>query len=112
MSEPRPHRPPRGAQEAEAELRRDTDAGRLDRGAVEAVLAAAGHVARRSRVERPMGLTDREVQVLRLIARGLTNKEAANALDVSVKTVDNHLQHIYEKLGVTTRAAAAVLAMQ
>jgi DNA-binding CsgD family transcriptional regulator len=66
-----------------------------------------------SRLRRdPSGLTDREVQVLRLVARGLTNKEVAAALDISVKTAGNHLQSIFEKIGVTTRAAASMFAMQ
>jgi DNA-binding NarL/FixJ family response regulator len=78
--------------------------------AVSAVLAAAGHATRPP--ERPSGLTDREVEVLRLVARGLTNKEIANALDISVKTAGHHVQHVLEKLGVTTRAAATMVAMK
>jgi DNA-binding NarL/FixJ family response regulator len=63
-------------------------------------------------VERPRGLTDREVEVLGLVANGLTNKEVANELGISTKTAGHHLQHIFEKLGVTTRAAATMIAMQ
>lgn len=73
-------------------------------------LAAAGHAS--TRVARPSGLTEREVDVLRLLARGLTNKEIASELDISTKTAGHHVQHIFEKLGVTTRAAAAMCAMQ
>ena len=58
------------------------------------------------------GLTDRELEVVRLLARGLTNKEIATALDISVKTAGHHVQHIFEKAGVTTRAAATLFAMQ
>jgi HD-GYP domain-containing protein (c-di-GMP phosphodiesterase class II) len=78
--------------------------------AVAAVLAVAGH--ERVRPERPAGLTEREVDVLRLLARGLTNKEIASALKISTRTAGHHLEHIYQKLGVTTRAAAAMVAMQ
>jgi DNA-binding NarL/FixJ family response regulator len=73
------------------------------------VLEAAGHVA--PRVVRTSGLTDREVEVLRHLARGLTNKEIASALDISTKTAGHHVQHLFEKLGVTTRSAAAVCAI-
>ena len=79
------------------------DAGR-------AVLEGAGHD--RPRAPRPSGLTDREVEVLRLVAGGLTNKEVAVTLGVSTKTAGRHLEHIFEKLGVTTRAAATMIALQ
>jgi DNA-binding NarL/FixJ family response regulator len=79
---------------------------------VEAVLAAAGQPAEPVRRTHPAGLTDREREVVRLLARGLTNKEIATALDISVKTAGHHVQHIFEKAGVTTRAAATLFAMQ
>ena len=60
----------------------------------------------------PSGLTEREVEVLRLVARGMTNKEVAASLDIATKTAGNHVQHIFEKIGVTTRAAATLFAMQ
>ena len=60
----------------------------------------------------PAGLSVREVEVLRVLSRGLTNKEIAARLDISVKTAGNHVQHIFEKIGVTTRAAATLFAMQ
>jgi DNA-binding NarL/FixJ family response regulator len=85
-------------------------AGALCPDAVSAVLGAAGHAVRAP--ERPSGLTDREVEVLRLVARGMTNKEIAVALDISTKTAGHHVQHVLEKLGVTTRAAATMIAMQ
>ena len=84
--------------------------GSLCPDAVAAVLAAAGHVVRAP--DRPSGLTDREVEVLRLLSRGLTNKEIATALDISTKTAGHHVQHVLEKLGVTTRAAATMIAMK
>jgi DNA-binding CsgD family transcriptional regulator len=111
MREPRPYRPPRSAEHAAAELRADVKAGRLDAEAVEAVLSAAGHRVRRRR-EGPAGLTAREIEVLRLLARGLSNKRMAEELVISPKTVANHVEHIYTKIGVSTRAAASLFAMQ
>jgi DNA-binding NarL/FixJ family response regulator len=57
-------------------------------------------------------LTDREVQVLKLIAYGLTNKEISCHLLISVATVENHIHHIYEKLGISNRAQAVWYAFQ
>jgi HD-GYP domain-containing protein (c-di-GMP phosphodiesterase class II) len=111
MREPRPHRPALDAAEAARELRRDVAAGRLDADAVEAVLGAAGHRVARRR-EGPAGLTPREVEVLRLLARVLSNKEIAARLSISPKTVGNHAEHIYAKIDAQSRAAAAFFAMQ
>ena len=111
MREPRPHRPPLAAENAIAELRKGVSARRFDADAVEAVLGAAGHrVARRP--EGPAGLTPREIEVLRLLARGLSNKEISARLTISPKTVGNHAEHIYAKIGATSRAAAGLFAMQ
>ena len=76
------------------------------------MLAAAGQPADSQKRTHAAGLTERELEVVRLLARGLTNKEIASALDISVKTAGHHVQHIFEKAGVTTRAAAALFAMQ
>jgi HD-GYP domain-containing protein (c-di-GMP phosphodiesterase class II) len=111
MREPRPHRPARSAEEAAAQLRADVRAGRHDAEAVEAVLGSAGHRVPRRR-EGPAGLTPREVEVLKLLARGLTNKEIAERLVISPKTVGNHVEHIYAKIDASTRAAASLFAMQ
>jgi DNA-binding NarL/FixJ family response regulator len=92
-------------------LRSEVSAGRLDGDTVEAVLGAAGHQERRRR-ERPAGLTAREVEVLRLLARGVSNKEIARQLVISTSTASKHVEHIYEKLGVSSRAAASLLAVQ
>src|SRR5262249_19586506 len=97
MCEPRPHRPARAAEEAAAELRAEVKVGRHDAEAVEAVLGAAGHRVVRRR-EGPAGLTLREVEILKLVARGLSNKEIAKALFISAKTVANHVEHIYFKI--------------
>ena len=85
--------------------------GRLDAEAVAAVLRAAGHRVPRRR-EGPAGLTTRKVEVLRLLARGLSNKEIAERLVISPKTAGNHIERIYAKIGVNSRAAAAMFAMQ
>jgi HD-GYP domain-containing protein (c-di-GMP phosphodiesterase class II) len=110
MTEPRPHRAAfTGAQAAER-LRDEARAGRLDPDAAAAVVEAAGHPQRR--VERPAGLTEREAQVVGLLARGAQTKQVAHALGISVKTADRHVQNAYRKIGVSTRAAAAVFAME
>jgi DNA-binding CsgD family transcriptional regulator len=74
------------------------------------VLEAAGHDV--PRIERPAGLTDREAQIVGLLARGLQTKQMAAALGISVKTADRHIQNAYAKLGVSTRAAATLLAIE
>jgi HD-GYP domain-containing protein (c-di-GMP phosphodiesterase class II) len=97
--------------EAAAEMAALTDAGALDRRDVQAILEAAGFNAPPARVDRPAGLTEREVDVLGLLARGLTNRQIAAALCVSVKTVGAHVEHVYVKAGVRSRAAATLFAM-
>jgi HD-GYP domain-containing protein (c-di-GMP phosphodiesterase class II) len=111
MREPRPHRAARSADEAAVELRAEVRSGRLDGDAVEAVLSAAGHRVRR-RASGVAGLTAREIEVLRLAARGLPSREIAQRLVMSPKTVGNHIEHIYIKIGVGSRAAASLFAVQ
>ena len=111
MREPRPHRPALSAQDAAGELRSEVRAGRLDAEAVEAVLAAAGHRVGRRR-EGPAGLTAREIAVLRLVARGMSSKEIAARLVISPKTARNHIEHIYVKIGASSRVGASLFAMQ
>jgi DNA-binding CsgD family transcriptional regulator len=111
MREPRPHRAALSADAAAAELRAEIRAGRLDPDAVDAVLGAAGHRVPRRR-EGPAGLTPREVEVLILVARGLSNKEIADRLVISAKTVGNHVEHIYGKIDAKNRAAASLFAMR
>jgi DNA-binding NarL/FixJ family response regulator len=74
------------------------------------VLKAAGH--RRPLVERPAGLTEREIEVVRLLASGLQTKQIARQLNISAKTADSHIQNAYRKMGVATRAGATLYAMQ
>ncbi len=111
LLETRPHRPALEPDAAATTLRNEVKAGRLDGDAVRAVLAAAGHRVRHRR-EWPGGLTPREVEVLCLIARGLANKDVARRLHLSEKTVGNHVEHIYTKIGSSTRAEASLYAMQ
>jgi HD-GYP domain-containing protein (c-di-GMP phosphodiesterase class II)/DNA-binding CsgD family transcriptional regulator len=111
LTEARPHRAPREAPQAAEELQAEVKDGRLDGDAVNAVLAAAGHRVHRTRVW-PAGLTRREVEVLALIARGSTNRDVARRLQIAHKTVGNHVEHIYVKLGSSTRAEASLFAMQ
>ncbi len=112
MTQPRPHREALPAAAAAGQLRLDAHEGRLDRVATDAVLAAAGDAASRSRALAPGGLTARECEVLGLLARGLPNKSIARQLLISPKTVGNHVEHVYAKLGVSNRAGAALLAIQ
>ena len=111
MREPRPHRPARPAGEAVAEMRAQVRAGRLDGAAADAVLEAAGHRVPRRR-EALAGLTAREVEVLVLLARGLSTKQIAGRLVITPKTAGNHIEHIYAKIGASSRAAAAMFAVQ
>ena len=99
MTEPRAHRPAHTPTAAAAELTAQAEAGRLDAGCTEAVLAAAGQARERVRPPLPAGLTEREAQVLGLVARGLTNREVAERLGSAPKTVGNQVQAAYAKLG-------------
>jgi HD-GYP domain-containing protein (c-di-GMP phosphodiesterase class II)/DNA-binding CsgD family transcriptional regulator len=111
MTEPRPHREARTGEEAAAELRSGVRRSLFDSEAVDGVLGAAGHPVKRRR-EWPAGLTSREVEVLRLLVRGLSNKEIAQQLVISRKTAGSHVEHIYRKIGVSNRARASLFAMK
>jgi HD-GYP domain-containing protein (c-di-GMP phosphodiesterase class II) len=112
MREARPYRSALDAATAEAELLREAGAGRLDPDAVDAVLAAAGHrVAKQPRV-LPAGLTERELEVLLVLVRGESNQGIADGLGISVKTAGHHVQRIYQKAGVRSRAAATLWAFE
>ncbi|HEY1622799.1 MAG TPA: HD domain-containing phosphohydrolase [Streptosporangiaceae bacterium] len=134
MREPRPHRPALDAAAAETELRNEAAAGRHSTAAVAAVLAVVGPGAGarwRPAAEaeaaglpehptgepaglpaRPAGLSQRECEVLRLIARGMTTKQVARQLGISPKTCDHHIQHVYGKIGLFTRAGATLFALE
>ena len=113
MTEARPHRPALSPELAAAELRDEVRAGRIDPQAAEDVLAAAGHRRANTRERaRPAGLTARELEVLLLVARGASSRDVARELVIADKTARNHIERIYAKLGVSTRAAAALYAMR
>jgi HD-GYP domain-containing protein (c-di-GMP phosphodiesterase class II) len=112
MVEPRPHRAALAPAQAADELRAAARLGQLDTDAVDAVLAAAGHPVARARPARPAGLSGREIEVLGLLASGMTNKQIAHALTVAPATIDHHVRHIYNKIGCSTRIAATMFAME
>ena len=111
MTSDRPYRSALSPDHAATELRAMSTAGRLDGEAVERVLAAAGH-RRAARAPLPAGLTAREAEVLQLLALGLTTRQVADRLVITSKTADHHVQHIYTKIGVSTRGAAALFAIE
>lgn len=106
----RPHRASFSIAQATDLLAGEVQCGHLDRNAVEAVLAAAG-LESRSRLANPAGLTEREVEVLGALARGGTNKDIARELGITAKTVAHHVGHIYDKVGVRSRAGVALFAV-
>jgi HD-GYP domain-containing protein (c-di-GMP phosphodiesterase class II) len=111
LVEGRPHRQAVTADEAARRLKAEADEGRLDVAAVAAVLQTAG-VSPGGRQSRPCGLTQRQVEVLRLMSCGLSNREIARRLVISPRTAEHHVQDIYLKIGATSRAAAALFAME
>jgi HD-GYP domain-containing protein (c-di-GMP phosphodiesterase class II) len=110
ITEPRPHREPIAPERAAEILGEEARAGRLDADAVTAVIESAGQ--RAPRIERPAGLTEREAEVVAMLSRGLQTKQVAHELGISVKTADRHIQNAYRKIGVSTRAAATLFAME
>lgn len=114
MSEERAWRPPLTPAESARQLRDAVAAGSLDARAVDAVLLAAGQRLQGGRSGRswPCGLTDREVDVLRAITRGLSNKQMARELFVSEATVHTHIINVYGKISVNTRAGATLFAFE
>jgi HD-GYP domain-containing protein (c-di-GMP phosphodiesterase class II) len=111
LLEPRPHRAAFSADAAARVTREEARAGRLDHEIVEAVLSVAGHRTRQRR-DGPAGLTGREIEVLRLLARGLSTKQIAERLGVSPKTAGNHIEHIYGKIHANNRVAASLFAVE
>lgn len=112
LTQDRPHRPCVTTEAAAATLSTEVAKGLLDGDAARAVLEVAGHVAPRLVVPHPRGLTDRQVEVLRLLARGLSNREIARRLVISPRTAEHHVADIYLRIGVSSRAAATLFAMQ
>lgn len=107
--EPRPYREPMSPEQAAARLRSRSARGALDHDCVDAVLDAAGHTASKQR--RDDLLTPRERQVLGLVSRGFSNREIATRLVLSEKTVRNHVERTYAKIGATNRVGASLYAL-
>jgi DNA-binding NarL/FixJ family response regulator len=98
--------------EAATALSAQAKAGLLDRRAVDAVLTIAGQKGGQTRRASSVALSEREIEVLQLVSREQTNAAIAAALGISPKTVERHVTHIYDKIGVTTRAGAAIHALE
>jgi HD-GYP domain-containing protein (c-di-GMP phosphodiesterase class II) len=111
MREPRPHRDSWPGAEAGRQLRAEVRAGKIDANAADAVLQAAGHKVSK-RPEQAAGLTAREIEVLRLVARGLKTKQIAQELVITPKTVNSHIEHIYRKIGASNRVGASLFATE
>lgn len=114
MSEDRAWRPALKPDAAARQMRDEVAARHLDHRAVEAVLLAAGQPPQKGRSSPvwPAGLTDREVDVLRAITRGLGNKQIARELHVSQATVHTHVINLYGKIDAKTRAGATLFALE
>jgi DNA-binding CsgD family transcriptional regulator len=112
MIQERAHRPARSPDEAADVLAAEARAGRLDADATRAVVEAAGRQTGRMPRAQTAGLTERQVDVLRLLARGLTNRQIAERLVITGRTAEHHVQDIYARIGVSSRAAAALYGME
>ena len=112
MTHDRSHRPALGREQARDELSAMVGAGTIEKRAADAVLEAAGSAPTETRQGYPAGLTEREIEVLRLLAQGKTNREIAEALVITEKTAGHHVEHIYAKADVSTRVGAALFAMR
>ena len=108
----RPHRHAHKKKEAAAILGSEVRSGRLDRESVRVILDRVGQAQPRLRGELPAGLSPREVEVLALLARGHSNKRIGECLHVSESTVKNHVGSLYGKIGLRTRAGAALFAAE
>jgi DNA-binding CsgD family transcriptional regulator len=107
MSEARPYREALSPAAIAEELVAEVSAGHVDASAADAVLASLGLKTRTvPRYAHPV--SDRELEVCRLIAHGKMNKEIADVLGITVRTVQNHVAHIFDKLGVHSRSGIAV----
>jgi HD-GYP domain-containing protein (c-di-GMP phosphodiesterase class II) len=112
MTQQRPHRPALTPEQAADVLGDEARAGRLDADVVAAVVEAAGQPRPRRAAARPAGLSDREIEILRLIAAGLSNPDIAKRLYISRRTAEHHVQNIYAKIGASSRAAATLFALE
>lgn len=109
-TEPRAYRAALSPESVVANLADKARRGLFDSEIFAAVVEAAGQVP--PPIERPAGLTEREVEVIGLLARGSQAKQIARELDISTRTAERHIQNAYRKIGVSTRAAATLFAME
>jgi HD-GYP domain-containing protein (c-di-GMP phosphodiesterase class II) len=112
MTQRRPHRAAMEPGQARDALLGEARAGKLDPEVVAAVLDASHVTPARRQHLRPGGLSDRELEVLRLVSEGCSNPEIGRRLGISRRTAEHHVQHIYDKIGVSTRAAAVLFALE
>ena len=112
MTEPRPHRDARTAERGRGRAARGRPAGAASTATRSTPCCARQAIRVRRRRDWPAGLTTREIEVLRLLVRGLSNKEIAERLVISRKTAGSHVEHIYSKIGVSNRARASLFAMK
>jgi HD-GYP domain-containing protein (c-di-GMP phosphodiesterase class II) len=110
LREPRAHRPAHDARQASTIVKELADAGRLCPLASRHVLEAAGHQLPRRAL--PRALSEREVEVLRLVAIGKTNRDIGELLAISPRTAQKHVMNVYDKIGVSSRAGAALFAAE
>ena len=111
LREQRPSRAAYNSAETVQQLQAEVDSAALDASAVRAVITAAKEEPPAA-VHWPRPLSDREVEVLRLAVRGLTTRQVGNRLGIAPKPVDRHLQNCYAKIGVSSRAGAALFALE
>jgi DNA-binding NarL/FixJ family response regulator len=109
-TEPRPYREALSPDESTQALLGKAKQGELDPAMVRAIAEAAGQ--KPPAIELPSGLTEREAEIVVLLARGMQTKQIARQLDISAKTVDRHIQNSYRKMGVSSRAAATLFAVE
>ena len=112
MTHDRPYRAALSPQQAREQLAEMVSCAAFEKRVVDAVLEALGALPVDVRQGYPAGLSEREVEVLRLVAQGKTSKEIARALTITEKTAGHHVEHIYVKVGVSTRVGAALFAME
>lgn len=111
LLERRPHRDACTPEDAARIMEQEVAAGRLEQRAAFAVLRAVGHRPTSTNGKEPV-LTARELEVLRLVASGYSDKEIAAKLGISPRTVHHHVSRVYQKINVSSRAAATLYAVE
>jgi HD-GYP domain-containing protein (c-di-GMP phosphodiesterase class II) len=112
LTSDRPHRPAFSRTMAARLMGEDVSAGRLDRRSVNAVLDGAEVRRPKLQIALPDSLSLREAEVILLLAQGLKNKDIALRLNISPRTVQTHVAHIFDKTGFRSRAGAALYSIR